>query len=57
MCCNSKPINCPGNEKINKINDYCNDLLNEIKTSKNMYKQTLYKVNTIKIQSCIEQNK
>ena len=43
--------------KINKINDYCNDLLTEIKTSKNMYKQTLYRVNTIKIQSCIELNK
>ena len=43
--------------KINKINDYCHDLLTEIKTSKNMYKQTLYRVNAIKIQSCIELNK
>ena len=41
--------------EIKRVKDFCSDSLTTINTSKNLYKQTLYKVSTNMIASCIEQ--
>jgi len=41
--------------EIKRVKDFCSDSLTTINTSNNLYKQTLYKVSTNMIASCIEE--